>query len=118
MRWENDGWIIQREFDWADYVNEYWDEALNMNDYDRLLYGHIRKRLVHLCPQYWENPALYTIQNEEDLKARDAHLRLRNTRFLRLDALCLAAAPQEGESSLVVEHGSETGQRASPLRPD
>ena len=27
LRWEDDGWVIQREFDWADHVNEYWDEA-------------------------------------------------------------------------------------------
>jgi len=118
VRWEDGGWIIQRDFDWADHVNEYWDEALNMNYFGVLLYKHIRKRLVNLCPQYWENPALYTIQNEDDLKARYAHLGMRDTRFLRLDALCLATAPQEGESSLVVEDGSETGQSASPLRPD
>ncbi len=107
LRWEDDGWIIQRPFDWADYVNEYWDEALNMNDYGRLLYGHMRKRLVKLCPQYWENPSLYTIENEDDLKGRYAHLRLRDTRFLRLDALCLAEAPRESESLIARNDGSE-----------
>ncbi len=23
LRWENNRWVIQREFDWADHVNEY-----------------------------------------------------------------------------------------------
>ncbi|MFQ5549346.1 MAG: hypothetical protein ACE5FV_13705 [Woeseia sp.] len=99
LRWEGDGWIIQREFDWADYVNAYWDEALNMNDYDFLLYKHIRKRLLALCPQYWEQPALYRIENEDELKARYAHLGMRDTRFLRLDTLC---AEREPDADLIV----------------
>jgi len=114
VRWEEDGWVIQREFDWADYVNEYWDEALNMNQYDRLLYKHMRKRLVNLCPQYWDNPALYTIENEEELKAQYAHLGLRDMSFLRLDALCPINAPQENESLFAANNGSEVGQSASP----
>jgi len=114
VRWEEDGWVIQREFDWADYVNEYWDEALNMNQYDRLLYKHMRKRLVNLCPQYWDNPALYTIENEEELKAQYAHLGLRDMSFLRLDALCPINAPQENESLFAANDGSDGGQSASP----
>ena len=43
LRWENNGWIVQREFDWADHVNEYWDEALNINHFDALLYKHMHK---------------------------------------------------------------------------
>jgi hypothetical protein len=31
LRWEDNHWVIQREFDWGDHVNEYWDEALNIN---------------------------------------------------------------------------------------
>ncbi len=88
LRWEDDGWIIQRNFDWADHVNEYWDEALNVNQFDAWLYKHMHERLVSLCPLYWENPELYTIENEAPLRERYAHLGLLDTRELRLDSLC------------------------------
>jgi hypothetical protein len=88
LRWEDDGWIIQRNFDWADHVNEYWDEALNVSHFDALLYKHMHERLVSLCPLYWDNPELYTIENEAPLKVRYAHLELLDTRELRLDSLC------------------------------
>ncbi len=110
VRWESGGWIIQREFDWADHVNEYWDEALNVNDFDVLLYGHMRKKLVNLCPQYWENPALYTLENEEELKSRYAHLGMRDSWFLRLDTLCLAEAPQKSDSLVVTGNDPEPGR--------
>lgn len=96
LRWDGDGWIIQRPFEWTDFVNEYWDEALNVSHYDRLLYKRMRKRLVTFCPQYWESPAIYEIdsQSEQELQGRYAHLQLRDARELRLDILCPAETPQ------------------------
>lgn len=88
LRWQESGWIVQRPFDWADHVNEYWDEALNVNHYDALLYKHVRERLVTLCPKYWENPGLYTIADEAPLREKYAHLGMQETRELRLDSLC------------------------------
>ena len=88
FRWEDDGWVMQREFDWADHVNEYWDEALNVNAYDWMLRRHMEDRLADLCPQYWQNPAIYTIQDEDELQARYAHLGLRDTKSMRLGELC------------------------------
>ena len=98
LRWETDGWVMQRKFDWADHVNEYWDEALNVNEYDSLMYQHMRKKMVNLCPQYWENPSSYTIENEEKLAERYAHLQLHNSQHMRLDSLCPAQALRESES--------------------
>ena len=88
FRWEDDGWVMQREFDWADHVNEYWDEALNVNAYDWMLRRHMEDRLADLCPQYWQNPAIYTIQDEDELQARYAHLGMRDTKSMRLGELC------------------------------
>lgn len=88
LRWDGDGWAIQREFDWSDHVNEYWDEALNINHFDALLYKHMHERLISLCPEYWANPTLYTVADEASLLEKYAHLGLRNTRELRLDSLC------------------------------
>ena len=88
LRWEDGGWAIQRDFDWADHVNEYWDEALNINHFDALLYKHMHERLVSLCPQYWENPGLYTISDEAPLQEKYAHLGMQDMSELRLDSLC------------------------------
>jgi hypothetical protein len=100
LRWENGGWLIQRKYDWADHVNEYWDEALNINHYDALLYKHMRERLVTLCPQYWEEPKLYSIKNEEPLKEKYAHLGMRDESELRLDSLCHLQSELTEEKSL------------------
>jgi len=105
LRWDGDGWVIQREFDWADHVNAYWDEALNVSHYDRLLYKHMRKRLAGLCSQYWERPSLYSIENEDIYRLSYAHLQLRDTSELRLDTLCPAVAASE-DSPAPVEPGS------------
>lgn len=113
LRWENSGWIIQRKFDWADHVNEYWDEALNVNRFDNLIYKHMRKRMIALCPRYWENPSLYTIENEEELKARYAHLQLYDTWHLRLDSLCPAIASHRDELAPAIGGESGPGTNAS-----
>jgi hypothetical protein len=104
VRWENDGWIMQRRFDWSDHVNAYWDEALNVNQFDDLIYKRMRKRLVGLCPHYWENPSLYKVENEDELRERYGHIGLRDTRHLRLDNLCTAERHQGSDSSLAVEN--------------
>ncbi len=96
LRWEDGAWLVQREFDWADHVNEYWDEALNMSSYDALLRDRMLEKLVNMCPQYWQDPAIYTIANEEELRSRYAHLGMRDTRDTRLDTLCLAHPPETG----------------------
>jgi len=100
LRWENGGWVMQRRFDWADHVNEYWDEALNINHFDALLYKHMHERLLSLCPSYWEKPELYTIADEAPLRAKYAHLGLQDTSELRLDSLCsVQQALTAGKSS-------------------
>lgn len=100
LRWEDGGWLVQREFDWADHVNEYWDEALNMSSYDALLRQRMLEKLVDMCPQYWQDPAIYTIANEDELRRRYAHLGMRDTRDMRLDTLCLAHLPETGDTML------------------
>ena len=90
LAWQDDGWVIQRKFTWADHVNEYWDEALNVNHYDAWLYPHMKERLLKFCPDYFQAPELYTIQDEELLKQRYVNLQLRETSELRLENLCPA----------------------------
>ena len=54
LAWQDDHWIMQRPFDWADHVNDYWDEALNINHYDVLLYARMKTRLLTFCDSYEE----------------------------------------------------------------
>ncbi|MDX1460846.1 MAG: hypothetical protein R3348_07300 [Xanthomonadales bacterium] len=88
LRWDEGRWVVQRDFDWSDHVNAYWDEALNVNHYDGLLYPHMKKRLLQFCPDYKTQPAMYRIEDEQALEERYAHLQLRDTAELRLDSLC------------------------------
>jgi len=115
LRWEDDAWVVQRPFDWADHVNAYWDESLNNNHYDGLLYKYMHETFVAMCPEYWKNPELYEIPNEESLQARYVHLQLRDTSELRLDSLCPVQAYLDGRKSdaLTAEKSSPDAQ-ASP----
>ena len=88
LAWRDGAWVVQRPFTWADHVNAYWDEALNVNHFDSLLYPHMKERLLTFCGDYWQAPELYEIADEDDLKARYAHIQLRDTSELRLDTLC------------------------------
>lgn len=96
---DGDGWRVQRAFTFADHVNAYWDEALNVNHFDRLLYPHMKERLVDFCDDFEQKPQRYRVRGEEALASRYDHLQLRDTSELRLDSLC------------------EPSEEASPPRP-
>lgn len=88
LHWDGERWVMQREFDWSDHVNAYWDEALNPNNYDWLARKHVKRRLTAYCGDFWIEPGLYMIEDEAPLQARYAHIFLEDTRHLRLDVLC------------------------------
>jgi hypothetical protein len=112
LRWEHDHWVIQRDFDWADHVNEYWDEALNVNHFDAALYGRMHEKFVSYCPEYWKKPSLYTIVDEGRLKQRYELLGLRDNSQLRLDSLCPVQLYLE--SGVIPGERSSLGVRAFP----
>ena len=109
---EQGRWIMQRPFDWADHVNDYWDEALNINHYDALLYTRMKTRLLTFCDNYREHPELYVVQDEDALKDRYQDLQLRETSELRLDKLCTneqgrsGATDRAGYRPSISRHGS------------
>jgi len=105
LAWENDHWIMQRPFDFADHVNDYWDEALNINDYDELLYSQMKTRLLSFCDNYRADPGSYVVHDEETLKYRYRYLQLRDTSELRLDSLCTGA---QGENVTTSGHTSSS----------
>lgn len=89
LSWEDNHWKMQRPFDWADHVNDYWDEALNINHYDKLLYPHMKARLLAFCEDFRKAPQMFVVHNESVLKYRYRNLQLRDTSELRLDRLCV-----------------------------
>ena len=91
LAWQGDHWVIRRPFTFADHVNAYWDEALNVNHYDAWLYPHMRERLLGFCDDFFADPDRYRIDDEEALAARYGHLQLRDTSELRLETLCPGA---------------------------
>ena len=99
LRWSGTAWEIQRPFDWADHINDYWDEALNINHFDGLLYSHMKNRLLGFCGEYLETPALYDINVDPSLTDRYQNLELRDTSELRLPNLC--SKPGNSETGVV-----------------
>lgn len=89
LAWKNDRWLMQRPFDWSDHINDYWDEALNINHYDAWLYSRMKTRFLEFCGDYELAPQLYVVNDEEVLKQRYRNLQLRDTSELRLDKLCV-----------------------------
>jgi hypothetical protein len=89
LSWENDHWIMQRPFEWADHINDYWDEALNINHFDKVLYPHMKQRLLTFCDDYLKAPELFEINDEDVLMQRYQDIQLRDTSELRLNALCV-----------------------------
>lgn len=94
VRSEN-GWRQQRAFDFADYVNPWWDEALYPNAYDRLLAAPMRQRLLQLCPDALAAPQLWAVPVIIDaaLAERYTHLGLRDRRDWRMGVLCAETPP-------------------------
>lgn len=88
IAWQPDSARVQRDFDFRDHVNDYWDEALNPNRYDSLLRSPMLARLRELCPQYERQPERYVSARDEELRHRYRHLGMRDGTSHRLDRVC------------------------------
>ena len=86
--WRDERWQVQRPFSWTDHINDLWDEALHPNHYDRFLRPRMVQRLKTFCDDFRSEPAAYMIENEAALFLRYQHLGLRDTRNIRLSAIC------------------------------
>ncbi len=92
LRWSDNRWIVQRDFDWADHVNPYWDEAINPNQYTRLPGIYVRRQLVTLCDSFWAEPGLYMVKEREQLSEQYRHIGLQENSELKMDVLCTSEA--------------------------
>ena len=93
LRWEQDRWVVQRAFDWNDHVNAYWDEGLDINDYDRLMTSAVRKVWPEFCGDWAQDPVRYAIAPDMDaqLQARYSMLELQPRPELRMAQICTGA---------------------------
>jgi len=91
IEWTAGGARLARQFDFRDHVNDFWDEALNPNRFDRLLDGPMRQRLMSLCPSYQEDPSAWVSPDDAELREHYAHLGIRDGTSHRLDQLCTHA---------------------------
>lgn len=103
LSWAGDRWVIVRPFRFADHVNDYWDEALNINHFDALLYPYMEERLLGYCDDFRESPELYRVRGEASLIERYRYLQLRDTRELRLPNLCSSEGAGEAAREVAVQ---------------
>jgi hypothetical protein len=98
VRWDSDHWIVQRDFDWNDHVNAYWDEGLDISDYDRLMTRAVHKVWPEFCADWAKDPARYTIPPDQDaqLQARYSMLELKPRPELRMAVICSSPATTGG----------------------
>jgi hypothetical protein len=80
--------FLRRPFDWADHVTEFWDEALNPNDYGVHLARRVRRSLVALCPSFEATPELFRPSRDAELLDRYALVGLNPNFDYRLDRIC------------------------------
>jgi hypothetical protein len=92
IEWTDGGARLARRFDFRDHVNDYWDEALNPNRFDRLLSGPMLDRLATLCPQHDRDPATWVSASDAELRRRYAFLGMRDGTSHRLDQVCSSVA--------------------------
>ncbi len=99
IEWLGVGARLQREFDWRDHVNEYWDEAKNPGLYDFLLRKRVQRNMEALCPLFHEMPEEFQPAYDEALEERYAHLGLRDSSGNTLAALCTVETAESSVSS-------------------
>lgn len=79
---------LVRPFDWADHVNDYWDEALNPSYFSPALGKAVRNALLTVCDDYARAPEAFTVRDESALRERYAHIGLRPAPQNSVPAVC------------------------------
>jgi hypothetical protein len=98
--WQGDRPQLLRPFDWADHVNDYWDEALNPSFLSPGLQRWMDKTLPSLCPDFRQDPEAFYPHNGTALAQRYAQLGLKTALWNRLDQVC-REEPESAASELI-----------------
>ncbi len=90
--WRDGKPFLQRPFDWADHVDDYWDEEANPSFLAPGLQRFMSVRLARYCPDYWRDPLAWLPRNEAELERRYAGVGLRPMPQNRMDNVCAVEA--------------------------
>ena len=88
LLWQEDKFVRQRPFTWADHVNQYWDEALNPSYNVASLNKRLRKSILSLCSEARQAPEHYLVTDDEVLWGRYKHIGLKDNRENQFEAIC------------------------------
>ncbi len=105
LSWNGQRWELQRQFDWADHVNDFWDEARNVNDYARRLRPQMMANLKQFCPVYRNHPERFQLRSDDRLEERYSILGLRDASGLSLGRLCRGEGEKIGARMVGREQG-------------
>jgi hypothetical protein len=96
--WRDGKPFLQRPFDWADHVDDYWDEALNPSFLSPALQRYMDRKLPGLCADYRRDPEAFTPRDAPALGERYRGVGLKPAPWNRLDAVCLRVARESAAS--------------------
>ena len=82
---------LVRPFAWSDFVNDYWDEALNPSYFSPGLARAVRQALLTVCDDYERAPEAFTLRDDPTLRDRYATIGLRAAPENSVPAVCGAA---------------------------
>jgi len=88
ISWRSGKPYLQREFAWADHVNDYWDEALNPSYVVNAIAVRLKPRIEALCPEYDEEPTRFRARSEDELLLRYEHAGLKPMPAHQFSVIC------------------------------
>ncbi|MBF2755659.1 MAG: hypothetical protein ISN29_10445 [Gammaproteobacteria bacterium AqS3] len=87
--WRDGRPALQRAFSWQNYVNDFWDEALNGSSLTPGMERIVRERLAALCERYRGAPmSRLRARNREGLVRRYAEIGMRPASIPEIGAVC------------------------------
>ena len=89
----NGRYIRQRDFTWADHINNYWDEALNPSFNVDALDRRLKRAIIGLCPEYHRHPEYFQVPDDAELWGRYAHIGLKDARQNQFHIICGTRVP-------------------------
>jgi hypothetical protein len=119
--WDNDLPRVQRTFDVADHVSDYWSEALNPSTFSDHLEPVVNDSLKRMCFQHQGTDfSAYVSRHDSELASRYAHLHFSSGHEkYRLDNFCKAyenVSPADRQAFVAKVDGDRKGKELPPKR--
>ena len=117
IRWEGDRPVLTREFNFCDYVSNYWSEAVNESYIQGHLARQVKKQLAYMCLNGYvarHKDKLFPADRAE-LEQRYQKLGLKRKGHLTLENVCrtVSAWPEEEKTKFLLQQ-KELNARYAP----